>query len=196
MPSQAVCTRKALRIRSAPAPMPEAAVLERRLAIVASLRHRLPVVAIPKERHVAAMRDDVIKHGGGRHAQCAGHAIGTCAKRVRPQDCFAYRLPSPSITARTGTLAPLVLLALPFCAMRRASARIGQHAASWLAAGTLCCCWHKVKAGKFRASETASIDSHALRCAGVVILIVGRDELKRLHGTDYLGDIVPTLSCA
>src|SRR5690606_23458790 len=70
----------------------KAAVFGGRLAVVVRLAERLPVAAIPEQRLVAAMRDDVVDHRRGLDASFPGaHA----AQRMLGEEAQPSLLPLP-----------------------------------------------------------------------------------------------------
>jgi hypothetical protein len=75
----------------------EATILMRCLAVVAGLAHRLPIVRIPEQFHVATMGDDVINDCCYGDELAAFVAVRALAQWMCAQVCLASLLPSGTI---------------------------------------------------------------------------------------------------
>jgi hypothetical protein len=115
------------------------------LFVVALLRHGLPIGALPKQRHVAAMRDDMIDYLGDGDTQLASHAVRALTERMRGEVRFAGLLPSVAVAALGSRAALLVLLGLALLAVRITETRwADQRLTAGVAAWRLGSEWHGI----------------------------------------------------
>jgi hypothetical protein len=82
---------------------------------MALLGHRLPVISIPEQCHITAMRNYVVNHRCLAQSQLALLAFLALTQRMLPQESLTGLLPLVPITASGGTLTYCVRLfaALP-----------------------------------------------------------------------------------
>lgn len=145
-------------------PAPPLLLTACRLAVMAPLAEGLPVRSVPKLRHVAAVRDDVVDH---RRRCNPSQPLALSAKRMSLEESLSRLLPPPSISslgcrppALVGSSPALLLRLLCDMLMPIAVAGRVRRGLPAFPAGLRGTWWHALSFQQFRPQKGSVIPSY------------------------------------